>query len=220
MYLTVLKTSIILSSSSFGYDILLLHWIQPRHSCHQTSNKMFAESRQESQTNWWPGWKTLNFKQRRLMSSHECFSPLCLPCLTFGTGATTYQSQQQHTKIPNFKKVLHGTLATCPERNVFKLNLIVQKVYWLINVLKHHSHRYISILFSWTVPLSYERLSICQYLYEDEERLPTRVLLLEPRRRGQQNELQVTSLFVYCSYIWSSGPHQQCHVWYRALENF
>ena len=155
MYLTVLKTSIILSSSSFGYDILLHHWIQPRSSCHQTSNKMFAESRQESQTNWWPGWKTLNFKQRRLMSSHECFSLLCLPCLTFGTGATTYQSQQQHTKIPNFKKVLHGTLATCPERNVFKLNLIVQKVYWLINVLKHHSHRYISILFSWTVPLSY-----------------------------------------------------------------
>ena len=39
------------------------------------------------------------------MSSHECFSPLCLPCLTFGTGATTYQSQQQHTKIPNFKKI-------------------------------------------------------------------------------------------------------------------
>ena len=37
-------------------------------------------------------------------------------------------------KIPNFKKVLHGTLAPCPERNVFKLNLIVEKVYWLINV--------------------------------------------------------------------------------------
>lgn len=94
------------------------------------------------------------------MSSHECFSPLCLPCLTFGTGATTYQSQQQHTKIPNFKKVLHGTLATCPERNVFKLNLTFNrlKVYWLINVLKHHLS-----VFCFPGPYHY-RIKDCQYV--------------------------------------------------------
>ena len=40
------------------------------------------------------------------------------------------------------------------------------------------------------------------------------------QKRRPTNELQVTSLFVCCScsYIWSSGPHRQCHLWYQ-LQN-
>ena len=48
-------------------------------------------------------------------------------------------------------------------------------------------------------------MSICQYLYEDEERLPTRVLLREPRRRGQQMSYKL-QVCLSAAPVLISGP--------------
>ena len=52
----------------------------------------FSASQSRRTTSWWIGPKTLNFRRKRLMFSREFSFLLSLRCLTFGTGAITWQN--------------------------------------------------------------------------------------------------------------------------------